>query len=81
MQSKLGRMFFVVIFIFTTYLSLEFFLLRTDIYAEGKSDINVRVGTTEATEGTDENDVIIGCSYLLPECSSGDTILARMEAM
>lgn len=60
---------------------MEFFPLRTDIYAEGKSDINVRVGTTEATEGTDENDVIIGCSYLLPECSSGDTILARMEAM
>jgi hypothetical protein len=39
---------------------MEFF---PDIYAEGKSDINVIVGTTKVTEGTDENDVIIGCSY------------------
>jgi len=77
MQSKLGRMFFVVILMSSMYVSLEFFPLQTDIYAEGKSDINVIVGTTKVTEGTNENDVIIGCSYLLPECLSGVTILAK----
>ncbi|CAN5496422.1 hypothetical protein BH18THE2_BH18THE2_40020 [soil metagenome] len=45
--------------------------------SDSKSDINVIVGTTKVTEGTDENDVIIGCSHLLPDCSSGDTILAK----
>ena len=33
--------------------------------------VNVVIGTTNTTIGTDEDDVIIGCSNLTPQCSQG----------
>jgi len=34
--------------------------------------INIIIGTTNSTVGTEEDDVIIGCSHLEPQCSQGN---------
>jgi Ca2+-binding RTX toxin-like protein len=33
--------------------------------------VNIVIGSTNTTTGTDEDDVIIGCSHLTPQCSQG----------
>ena len=40
--------------------------------------VNIMIGTTNTTTGTIEDDVIVGCSYLNPECSQG-TLLFGLE--
>jgi Ca2+-binding RTX toxin-like protein len=34
--------------------------------------VNIIIGTTNTTVGTEEDDVIIGCSHLEPQCSQGN---------
>ncbi len=48
-----------------SYIALSF-TLTPDVQA-----INIIIGTTNTTLGTDEDDVIIGCSHLEPQCSQG----------
>jgi hypothetical protein len=48
-----------------SYITLSLFL-TLDVHA-----LNIILGTTNTTIGTEEGDVIIGCSHLEPQCSKG----------
>ena len=49
-----------------SYIALSLFL-TSDAQA-----INIIIGTTNTTIGTEEDDVMIGCSHLEPQCSQGN---------
>ena len=78
MQLYPVRAFWLCAGIFSIYIILHFSLIDGNIYSELKSgDINLIIGATRTTQGTDREDVIIGCSSLVPECSLGDLVYAK----
>lgn len=51
-----------------SYIALSLFL-TSDAQA-----LNIIIGTTNSTAGTEDDDVIIGCSHLEPQCSQGSIL-------
>jgi Ca2+-binding RTX toxin-like protein len=78
MPIRLLRSFLLCACIFSVYIMVHSSVVRGNIYSEIKSDdINLIIGTTRTTLGTEREDVIIGCSSLVAECSIGDFIYAK----